>query len=374
MGRPKNETKWEQIEKALLLHKDSIIRDCTIVPRTDEIWAVISNQIANAASAYSLWTSVKKNYNNIQNTLKLPPIQLSCNGANETLEFAYSSDEDVEQCSPDRENHPDCDYENFDFDKKLFSVNLTSDEFMNLLPHKENYKRTGAMNESRKSNQRHYIVFQQRHWTRLLYNKLDPQLRALQIPCSIIFKRNKFYASGVKNYATMEANCRECGADFLCIIKDLPEEDHNTRIDVFMKKECLISHKHDMVRPISDAFRQQISQKLVDTNIAPSQYRRLMAAKSKIDGPVPKLGALRQAKYELVKKQRLDNDPIMAIWKMKVESNYAGAIQNIGLDPFFVYFWDNTQIHAYNKFCESEYSKICVDATGGVVHKIKKTT
>lgn len=102
--------------------------------------------------------------------------------------------------------------------------------------------------------------------------------------------------------------------------------------------------------------------------MAPSQFRRHIAS---LSTSLPNLGALRQAKYEFVQKKRLDNDPVIAIWKMKSEARMEGVIQQIGLDSIFIYVpRTNTQLHVYNAFCSMEYAKVCIDGTGSVVKKI----
>lgn len=51
-----------------------------------------------------------------------------------------------------------------------------------------------------------------------------------------------------------------------------------------------------------------------------------------------------------------------------------GAIRNIGMHPFFVYYWTNVQVHVYNKYCQKGYARLSIDATGSIVRRFRKVS
>ena len=57
---------------------------------------------------------------------------------------------------------------------------------------------------------------------------------------------------------------------------------------------------------------------------------------------------------------------------MKYAGNTRDAIRSIGLDPFYVFYWLPTQIYVFREYSRVNTSKISIDATGGVVKKIKR--
>ncbi|CAH1116558.1 unnamed protein product [Phaedon cochleariae] len=80
---------------------------------------------------------------------------------------------------------------------------------------------------------------------------------------------------------------------------------------------------------------------------------------------------LRKAKSEYISSQYLDKDPVKSIFLSK-QTTGANIIQNIGLDPFYVHYWTSHQTSIYKKYCSKFTSCLYIDATGGVVRKIKK--
>lgn len=91
--------------------------------------------------------------------------------------------------------------------------------------------------------------------------------------------------------------------------------------------------------------------------------------------PIYTLQTLRKAKQES-KDKRLGITswcPIQSLIEFKHNSSYSGSIHSIGVDPFFVYYWMNYQISIY-KDISKNYTKLSVDASGGFMKKIKRTS
>lgn len=50
----------------------------------------------------------------------------------------------------------------------------------------------------------------------------------------------------------------------------------------------------------------------------------------------------------------------------------AGIIHNIGLDPFYIHYWENYQLDVYRAYATSQSACVYIDATGSIVKKIRK--
>lgn len=64
---------------------------------------------------------------------------------------------------------------------------------------------------------------------------------------------------------------------------------------------------------------------------------------------------------------------IESLVEFKHNSSYSGSIHTIGMDPFVVHYWSGHQITIY-KDVNKQYCKLSIDATGGLVKKIKRTS
>lgn len=73
-----------------------------------------------------------------------------------------------------------------------------------------------------------------------------------------------------------------------------------------------------------------------------------------------------------MKAQRLHVDPIMAVWKMKLEPQMGNAIQQVGKDPSLFIFGLTLKCMFTIIFCSLEYAKISIEATGGIVKRLIK--
>jgi len=59
--------------------------------------------------------------------------------------------------------------------------------------------------------------------------------------------------------------------------------------------------------------------------------------------------------------------------EFKHNFNHAGSIHNLGIDPFFVYYRYNQKLIIYKDVCKT-YCRLSIDATGGLVKKMKKSS
>lgn len=72
--------------------------------------------------------------------------------------------------------------------------------------------------------------------------------------------------------------------------------------------------------------------------------------------------------------EQLHSNPIHSLNRAKFSQEYNNIIRHIGYSQFHVYYWSSVQVHAYNKYCRANYSKIFIDATGSLVKRIAYDT
>lgn len=65
----------------------------------------------------------------------------------------------------------------------------------------------------------------------------------------------------------------------------------------------------------------------------------------------------RVAKHEANVKTRFDKNPIVSLDMLSTSRECNGIIKKIGHRPFYVYYWSNTQIHVYRRYCNKNYSR-----------------
>lgn len=375
MGNPKSETEISEIINVFKKYKQLVLNSGKIISRSDKTWTVISEELNGRVSALGLYTAAMKNYFGLHNVLGLEinPLKVSIHETqnfsrnDEALSYSSKSASETEE-----EVIQDCD-EGVTFN---FEVSIQNDEFnSDLRPHTELYR---SNNNDSKVKFREYTVFQQKDWTNYIYKFIEPILKKRNIKCAIMFKRCKIHPNSDTRLATISAGCKECKSQLFGTIKEWPVAGLDAKIYFTFTGTSESSNTHSKKRPLSSKSSRLLSKYLTLTNIAPSQYRRQRAAEEmnfgdSEPGSLPKLETFRTAKYEEQKKQRIDENVVIAICKFKVHPSTNGCIRDVGIDPFFVHFWSNNQIHLYNSYCKKGYSSLKLDATGSVVKKNYET-
>lgn len=114
--------------------------------------------------------------------------------------------------------------------------------------------------------------------------------------------------------------------------------------------------------------RRKIVKKLENASVL--SYRTLKAADALREGDTsepPHLyeaNVLSTAKYQFRQKQYKDENPIIALSKLKRCVEGENVIRDIGYDPVKVLFWSPHQVRAYNNFLKMQDCCLCIDATG----------
>lgn len=125
---------------------------------------------------------------------------------------------------------------------------------------------------------------------------------------------------------------------------------------------------------IRNPIRQDVGEKLKRTTA--TKYRVemaniLMDENEKTEPPhLYSADVLKAAKHEIIEKTYFDKDVIKALHLMML-GPLRHVIHNLGLSPFFVYYWTNHQSHVYRTYAIDETACIYIDATGSIIRKIK---
>lgn len=84
---------------------------------------------------------------------------------------------------------------------------------------------------------------------------------------------------------------------------------------------------------------------------------------------------LRKVKEESVnKKLEITNKcPIESLLEFQFNSKYSGSIHSVSISPFIVHYWSNYQNIIY-KDASKKYCKLSIDATGGLLKKLTRTS
>lgn len=56
----------------------------------------------------------------------------------------------------------------------------------------------------------------------------------------------------------------------------------------------------------------------------------------------------------------------MSIVNLKYSNEHQGSIHNIGIDPFYVHYWNPTQEHIYKTYIKQNWTTQYIDATGSL--------
>ena len=206
-------------------------------------------------------------------------------------------------------------------------------------------------------------------WTHVLFEQIH---NFTNLPCAFAFKKSKTSESGV--FVTVSGSCSECNSEFDGQILDEPQDGEKVMM------ECAVrnfnpSVEHIKKRQLKGALRTAVSNKLIEYNLLPYQYRRneahrLIQTIGQESPPnLTKKEVLRKVRQEGIDKQlgTTSNRALDGLCTLKYADKYEGSIHNIGHDPPYVHYWTKEQLLIYEKFPDILY----IDATGCVAKPIK---
>lgn len=353
----------EDMKNGLIEEIGAIIQDVNVpviaVP-SSEVWERLRDRFEHKVTTKYIYTIVKQNRYNVWDLLGIQePINLGRDG--DASIFESNDDSDTLETLHQPESSQII----------KFTVTLSAQEWSVMKPVDRLYANTGTHKSAYVSN-RNYEILQPFHWTHVINEHFWSHTK---LPCSLKFKKARVSPGGV-NYVYMIGSCSECNSTITGVIRHVPEENTKVLIDCQYVGNFQSNHSLKSKRNISGIMRTNLKRKLCDENVSAASYQRsranaLMDLGDYEPAHLPKLNQLRVCKAEGFQESRLHKDVIKAIQIAKSIPPLLGVIRDIGCDRFFVHYWSNAQMHVYKSYIRnSEHSKISIDATGGVSHKI----
>lgn len=228
---------------------------------------------------------------------------------------------------------------------------------------------------------RNYSVLEQGVWSNIIY---DYFFSTYGVPCCYSFKRCKIYDSfSARYFLTFDAVCKDkaCKSNLKGVAEKKPLEGQPLKITLITKDTRGIPHDYKVKRHLNGEKRIEVGNELQKSTS--SIWRRNEMRKKCEFGDVcpPNIyngPVLRKVKQE-IRDNKLGieiNDPILSLIEMKHTTPYAGSIHLISSDPFMIHYWSPYQMMVYKETFKISKNRLrlCIDATGGLVKKIKRTT
>jgi len=254
-----------------------------------------------------------------------------------------------------------------------FNLDIPYDAYRKMKPVTMEY---GSGNRKRK-----YSVLEQGVWSNIIY---DYFFNTYGVPCCYSFKRCKIYDSiSARYFLTFNAVCKDeaCKSNLRGVAEKKPLEGQPLKIILTTKDTRGIPHHYKLKRHLNGKKRIEVGDELQKStsNIWRRNEMRKKCEFGDIcppniyNGPV-----LRKVKQE-IRDTKLGieiNNPILSLIELKHTTPYAGSIHLISADPFMVHYWSPYQMAVYKETLKLSKNRLrlCIDATGGLVKKIKRTT
>jgi len=376
VGRP-NRIDKKILSEILIKHKNEIVKeDSRIISKSNPIWINIGAELNNIMTPNALYTFVTCNKFGIRDKLcEDENIQDENIQEDENREDIYETIKEDENLYRNKNGEEDSDKSKsmsiFDSTNEsnvrlsnvdgvtTFTITIPKNDYVSMIIHRR-YRR---VEKNRPVCTREYTVLQPGLWQHIFNEKI---WQATKISCAFNFKRHKLLRNAESGYAC--GTCK-CGSVIKCVI--------NNSEELVTKLKCIYveGQGHCGKRYLRNPIRQAVVEKLQGTSAA--KYRIEMAEnlmQEDDDKEPPCLystNVLRVAKHEITQKNYIDKDPLKALHLMKLGS-LKNIIHTIGLNPFFVHYWSNHQLHVYRTYALDETSCVYIDATGSIIRKIKR--
>lgn len=199
------------------------------------------------------------------------------------------------------------------------------------------------------------------------------------LPCNFTYKRVKVSRDSYKSekFLVFEAHCKDCGSELKGWADSKPKEGESLFVNILTKDTRGTETSHLTKRHLKGYKRKIVGEEL-STDVG-SNWRRKHVSDMEFGCISPpnlySLNVLSKTKQQCKDATMgvIEKCSIKSLMEFKYNSNHAGSIYNIGIDPFFVYYWSNHQMIIYKDVCKS-YCRLSFDATGGLVEKLKKSS
>lgn len=320
------------------------------------IWNRLSSNLEGKISANSLYISVYQDRHSWQTRLRQKVLKPHVTEVNSNVDYASGCND----------SETDDETDGTSDDNNQFKFDIPFKDFLKMTPTSITY--------GKKHSKKTYTVLKQGLWTNIINDWFIKCSK--NMCCCIMYKRCRVAnnPSRAKNYLTFSGKCHDCGAVATGWAVDKPVEGMPLTVNIILSG-VKMSIKHHSKRPLNGAERTKVGLDLIKD--CASNWRRNATKSFEFGDKIPVnlygKNVLRKCKQE--KKDDLlhiaAKCPIKSLVNLKY-SVYAGSIHLICADPFIVYYWTPCQLVVYKQLKKS-YVRLAIDATGGIVKKIKRT-
>lgn len=336
---------------------------------TSSIWVEISKELNLKWSAHDVYIAVREDRRSILSTARL-----NKNVVPNDVENSYLSGNSFEQS---RSNKIDPDFEFFNNSKFIslktwFHLTLNIELWNKIKP---------QFPVLYGKQSRSYDILSPNEWTDIIF---DAFFKRYRFPCAYIFKRAKVHPSPDSLYYIQiirKCKSKKCCNPFFGFVEKKPGINEDLHIKIKTRDTSL--DNHEVVKRLLRGVKRKVIGKEVAIEGCSNYQKRMARENGKIGEIEPpnmyKSSVLNQAKKEYVDSELNveltdGRDLIRTIEKMMTTPPYAGSIQAVGSNPFFVFYMTTPQLHAYNEYCRlQKWLFINIDTTGSIIRTIKRS-
>lgn len=364
VGRKPSVSK-KDVDQVFQVELNNIVRDNKVVQPTDPIWATIQVTYGwkemNPKAIYERARKWK---------LKVDLDQQDGAGRNDAASDVSEQSVSINLSDlPENDTISSNEVSVKSAEKLRFKISLTNDVWQTISPIDVSYKR--ALERFRKKNIRGFKILQPGVWTNVITDHIIKNPTVKRLNCCWTFKRAKVYPLG-NCYVKMFGGCNACAAKLTGVIFKEPQPNEVVTIS-FTARNISNHFKHP-----KRALSGRKAKELFSSSKSAGNVRRKMVDESmdmfeREPITIPTSNAIRCGQYRHRKQEKLAGEPFLALYYLKASPSYSGSITMLGYDPFCVHYTTQNQFRMFNAYKQrNSRTKLCCDATGGVVHNIRK--
>lgn len=332
--------------------------DGHLIPYSHPLWSQLSNKLDRKLTAHSLYLCVKQDRHLWQSKLRdIVKKPLSDFKTLTSDEDTYSNDKSFIDSDEEKSN--------FSVDRKYYGFDIPYGEYIKMRPIDVSY--------GKKKFKKWYTVLKPGVWTNIIN---DWFIKRYNVPCNIIYKRCRVAndTSKAKHFLDFSGKCKDCLAEVVGWAVKMPDEGMPLIINIMMEGMNIL-HEHVSKRPLNGSKRREVGMQL--SHECASNWRRNAVTSMNFEEKIP---ANVYSNTVLWKCKQLEKDrvlgitqkcPVMSLVELS-QTQYSGSIHTVCAKPFIVHYWTPCQLVVYKSMSKT-YVRLCIDATGSIVKKIKRT-
>lgn len=250
-----------------------------------------------------------------------------------------------------------------------FFVKLSARKWQTIAPVQKEYVRSDS---KRNKTTRTYTVLPPGLWSNVIQSEISN--KRSDLPCRWTFVKNTVTEYG-DQYLKIFAVCNKCTASLNGFIETEPEQNDEAVIHFSIKEFDESMHadgNEKNVRLTTEHAKTVYSQKG-----SASKVQRKMASENITMFKIPTkrmstANAVKCHRYKERQKDKLDQNPLFALYKLQCSDKYGSIIRSTGMKPVYAIYTSNEQIMLYKQYRKKNYTSVLCDSTSNVANKIGK--